>query len=155
MGAAYKMDRWLVTALLVIVCLQPGATIRCYQCSTSEDGEGEDNCGAYSGFDDTRNVAIECNSEEANTPGTFCAKIVTQGPIGFIWDGRWRQVIRRCAADTKAGVNNVCNWKVQMNGEYIEECYCSKDNCNSAPGLGAVSPLLLLAAPLLALLASA
>ncbi|XP_043204486.1 uncharacterized protein LOC122371826 [Amphibalanus amphitrite] len=132
-------------AFIFVICLHSCAAIRCYQCATSEDGENEDNCGAYSGFDDTKHVGVECNSEEANTPGTFCAKITAQGPIGFIWDGRWRQVIRRCAAVTKAGVNDACNWKVQLNGEYIEECYCSKDNCNSAPVAAASCLLLLLA----------
>ena len=42
--------------------------------------------------------------------------------------------------------------QVQLNGEYVEECYCSKDNCNSAPGRA--GPALLLAAPLLGLLAA-
>jgi len=148
------MKLQLVYATVAALCLQSVAGIRCYQCATSEDAEGEDNCGAYSGFDETKHVAVECNSEEANTPGTFCARIVTQGPIGFIWDGRWRQVIRRCAAVTKQGINNACNWKVQRNGEYIEECYCSHDSCNSA-STAAVSVLLLMSAPLLTLLTSA
>ena len=41
---------------------------------------------------------------------------------------------------------------MQLNGEYVEECYCSKDNCNSAPV--PAGPALLLAAPLLGLLAA-
>lgn len=34
--------------------------------------------------------------------------------------------------------------QVQKNGEYIEECYCSQDHCNAAPGSHALSPLPLL-----------
>ena len=52
----------------------------------------EDNCGVYWPFERERNTPVECNSDESHTPGTFCVKIVKQGPRGFIWDGRWRQV---------------------------------------------------------------
>ncbi len=44
----------------------------------------EDNCGVYWPFEPERNVPIECNSDESHTPGTFCVKIVRQGPRGFI-----------------------------------------------------------------------
>ena len=47
-------------------------------------------------------------------------------------DGRWRQVIRRCASVADTGVTGVCNWGVRLNGIYWEECYCSEDECNSA-----------------------
>lgn len=40
-------------------------------------------------------------------------------------------------ADT--GVTGVCNWGVHENGVYWEECYCSQDSCNSAPGLAGTS----------------
>lgn len=59
-------------------------------------------------------------------------KVVKQGPLGFIWDGRWRQVIRRCASVAEFGVTGVCNWGVHENGDYWEECYCSEDGCNSS-----------------------
>ena len=29
-------------------------------------------------------MPVECNSDESHTPGTFCVKIVKQGPRGFI-----------------------------------------------------------------------
>lgn len=35
--------------------------------------------------------------------GTFCFKSIQQGPRGFIWDGRWRSVIRRCAQVSERG----------------------------------------------------
>ena len=104
-------------------------------------------------------MPVECNSDESHTPGTFCVKIVKQGPRGFICeskkssavlketlnsrailelffsgDGRWRQVIRRCAAVSDTGVTGVCNWGVLENGVYWEECYCSADGCNRAKG---------------------
>lgn len=50
-------------------------------------------------------------------------------------DGRWRQVIRRCASVAETGVTGVCNWGVYENGVYWEECYCSQDSCNGASGL--------------------
>lgn len=53
----------------------------------------------------------------------------------FSGDGRWRQVIRRCASVADTGVTGVCNWGVYENGVYWEECYCSQDSCNSAPGM--------------------
>lgn len=46
-------------------------------------------------------------------------------------DGRWRQVIRRCASVADTGVTGVCNWGVKENGVYWEECYCAQDGCNS------------------------
>ena len=45
---------------------------------------GEDNCGAYTNFDKGRNLPVECNSDESKMPGTFCVKVVQQGPRGFI-----------------------------------------------------------------------
>jgi hypothetical protein len=61
-----------------------GEAIQCYQCSSGQDLKGEDNCGAYKKFDKGRHIAIECNSDESYTPGTFCMKITQQGPKGFI-----------------------------------------------------------------------
>ncbi|KAA0192547.1 hypothetical protein HAZT_HAZT002099 [Hyalella azteca] len=65
-------------------------------------------------------------------------------------DGRWRTVIRRCASVTETGVTNVCNWGVDLNGVYYEECYCTSDNCNAA--LPSTRPSLsLIAVPVLTL----
>ena len=44
----------------------------------------EDSCGVYWPFEPERNVPVDCNSDESHTPGTFCVKIVKQGPRGFI-----------------------------------------------------------------------
>ncbi len=44
-------------------------SIKCYQCSSDEDGKGEDNCGAYEYFDQNKNIAVDCMGEEAITPG--------------------------------------------------------------------------------------
>merc|ERR1711976_624400 len=127
-----------------------GECIKCFQCSSTEDqrkptgvwsedhytqNRYEDNCGVYWPFIPERNVAVECNSDESHTPGTFCVKITRQGPRGFIWDGRWRMVIRRCASVSDTGVTGVCNWGVLENGVYWEECYCSHDGCNTAHGI--------------------
>ena len=120
----------------------------------------------YWPFEPERNVPVDCNSDESHTPGTFCVKVVKQGPRGFIckfnfgsiykcakykimicgrpdmiiiyicvWcigDGRWRQVIRRCASVSDTGVTGVCNWGVYENGVYWQECYCASDGCNAA-----------------------
>ncbi|XP_018578086.1 uncharacterized protein LOC108916343 [Anoplophora glabripennis] len=122
----------VTTAVIFISLLATGEAVRCYQCSSDEDGLNEDNCGAYAKFDTRRHIAIECNSEESHMPGSFCMKLTQQSPRGFIWDGRWRQVIRRCASVADTGVTGVCNWGVYENGIYWEECYCSADECNSA-----------------------
>ena len=76
-----------------------GECIKCFQCSSTEDqrkptgvwsedhytqNRYEDNCGVYWPFIPERNVAVECNSDESHTPGTFCVKITRQGPRGFI-----------------------------------------------------------------------
>ena len=50
----------------------------------------------------------------------------------MLGDGRWRQVIRRCASVSDTGVTGVCNWGVYENGVYWQECYCASDGCNSA-----------------------
>ncbi|XP_048510709.1 uncharacterized protein LOC125500761 isoform X2 [Athalia rosae] len=115
--------------------------IHCYQCSSSQDPKGQDNCGAYETFDTERNSPVECSSGESHMPGSFCVKVTKQGPIGFVWDGRWRQVTRRCASISNSGVTGVCNWGVDYNGVYWEECYCSSDACNSASDLRAFSIL--------------
>ncbi|BES91730.1 Hypothetical protein NTJ_04538 [Nesidiocoris tenuis] len=143
--------QFIVSALLVVLHLvNIGDAIRCYQCSTFTDPKGVDNCGAYKKFDKESNLPIECNSDESVTPGTFCMKVTQQGPKGFIWDGRWRQVIRRCASVAETGVTGVCNWGVRENGIYWEECYCSEDGCNGGssinPSIFAVSAFAGLAA---------
>ncbi|KAK7870511.1 hypothetical protein R5R35_002915 [Gryllus longicercus] len=122
---------------LLLLLTHTGYAIRCYQCSSSTDPDGEDNCGAYSKFDKSRHIAIDCNSDESHTPGSFCMKIVQQSAKGFIWDGRWRQVIRRCASVAESGVTGVCNWGVYDNGVFWQECYCSENECNSTSAVQA------------------
>merc|ERR1711935_546237 len=155
-----KYTQALSTFTLIIVIILPiGECIKCFQCSSTEDqrkptgvwsedhytqNRYEDNCGVYWPFEKHRqgNVPIECNSDESHTPGTFCVKITRQGPRGFIWDGRWRQVIRRCASVSDTGVTGVCNWGVLENGVYWEECYCSHDGCNGSNTIKYVSIIL-------------
>lgn len=138
---------------LIVSSNLPGFAVRCYQCSSDRDPKGQDNCGAYKRFNRSEHIAIECNSDESAMPGSFCMKVVQQGPRGFIckWffvfslfsliislipgDGRWRQVIRRCASVADTGVTGVCNWGVHENGDYWEECYCSGDSCNGSESL--------------------
>ncbi|XP_061388230.1 uncharacterized protein LOC133323306 [Musca vetustissima] len=121
--------------LLLVLSISGTLAIRCYQCSSDQDRKGFDSCGAYKPFNRTEHIPIECNSEESHMPGSFCMKVVQQGPRGFIWDGRWRQVIRRCASVADTGVTGVCNWGVYENGVYWEECYCSSDSCNGSESL--------------------
>ncbi|XP_076368342.1 uncharacterized protein LOC143255879 isoform X3 [Tachypleus tridentatus] len=63
----------------------PVSAIRCFQCSSDQESDGEDQCGAYEHFDTERNVAVDCLGEEAVTPGTFCYKSIQQSPRGFIY----------------------------------------------------------------------
>ncbi|XP_065164398.1 uncharacterized protein [Atheta coriaria] len=125
------LTKLVLTSFFITLLAGAGLAVRCYQCASSEDAKGEDNCGAYKRFDKERNIAIECNTDESHMPGSFCMKVTQQGPRGFIWDGRWRQVIRRCASVAETGVTGVCNWGVYINGDYWEECYCSEDECNN------------------------
>ncbi|XP_026470956.1 uncharacterized protein LOC113375226 [Ctenocephalides felis] len=128
---------WKLLAIMSVLStfIQYGESVRCYQCASSDDPDGEDNCGAYKKFVKEEHIPIECNSDESHSPGSFCMKITQQGPKGFIWDGRWRQVIRRCASVADTGVTGVCNWGVYENGVYWEECYCSSDSCNGSSTL--------------------
>jgi len=156
----------LIFILLSVFSFHQVYSIKCYQCSSTEDqhkptgiwskdqftqNRFEDNCGVYWPFQTDRNIPVECNSDESHTPGTFCVKILKQGPRGFIWDGRWRQVIRRCASVSDTGVTGVCNWGVQENGVFWEECYCSHDSCNTATSLH-IGPLQALGLAMLAMM---
>jgi len=67
---------------LNLSCLVSG--IQWYQCSTNSDPNGSDNCGSYGKFDKDRHVLVECTSDESHTLGTFCVKVIKQGPRGFI-----------------------------------------------------------------------
>ena len=170
------MKYFLSSFISLYIVTKSAEAIRCYQCASTEDQQKptgiwskdrfsqdrfEDRCGVYWPFQEERNTAVECNSDESHTPGmltnnkgvchepcsvsgTFCVKIVKQGPRGFIWDGRWRQVFRRCASVSDTGVTGVCNWGVLENGVYWEECYCSQDECNAAvsPRSGALAMVL-------------
>lgn len=116
----------------LLCTFQTVVSIKCYQCASSQDHKGEDTCGAYRKFDRESHIAVDCGSDESHMPGAFCMKLTQQGPKGFIWDGRWRQVIRRCASVAETGVTGVCNWGVYDNGVYWEECYCTSDECNGS-----------------------
>jgi len=121
--------------IFIIFSIPNVVSIRCYQCSTQTDIKGTDSCGAYKRFNESEHIPIECNSDESHMPGSFCMKEVQQGPRGFILDGRWRHVIRRCASVADTGVTGVCNWGVYENGDYWEECYCSHDSCNESESI--------------------
>ncbi|XP_045624416.2 UPAR/Ly6 domain-containing protein crok [Procambarus clarkii] len=127
----------LLALLLVLSSVWESNAIKCFQCSTDEDPDGKDLCGAYEKFDETAHIPVDCFQEESVTPGTFCVKITKQSPRMFIWDGRWRTVIRRCSSVTETGVTNICNWGVDPIGVYWEECYCTSDGCNGTSTISA------------------
>merc|ERR1712026_217600 len=100
MGKTMKNILEILTVLL-LAAIKVGQSIKCYQCASTEDQRKptgiwskdrfaqdrfEDRCGVYWPFQEERNTPVECNSDESHTPGTFCVKIVKQGPRGFIWD---------------------------------------------------------------------
>ena len=65
-----------------------------------------------------------------------CAEVKSNQKILIpLGDGRWRQVMRRCASVADTGVTGVCNWGVYENGVYWEECYCAEDSCNVSSSL--------------------
>ncbi|XP_015789913.1 uncharacterized protein LOC107366790 [Tetranychus urticae] len=130
------MDHYLlcISIIWITTLISSGSAIRCYQCS-SDENKTIDSCGAYESFDSNANPLVDCMSEDAVSSGTFCYKSIQQGPRGFIWDGRWRTVIRRCAQVTETGVNWGCAWGYRENGVYWEECYCAKDGCNAGNSL--------------------
>lgn len=116
--------------VVLFFVIRAAVAIRCYQCSSDQGNKEEDSCGAYEYFDKDRNSLTDCLGEEAVTPGTFCYKSIQQSPRGFIWDGRWRTVVRRCAQISERGINWGCDWGYKENGVYWEECYCAEDGCN-------------------------
>ena len=61
---------------LFIYCVSV-SSIKCYQCSSDEDGKGVDNCGAYQYFDTNKNIAVDCMGEEAVTPGMIIQLIIS------------------------------------------------------------------------------
>lgn len=68
----------------VVLSFISAFSVRCYQCASSQDSKGEDNCGAYKKFDKESHIAVECFSDESHMPGSFCMKLTQQGPKGFI-----------------------------------------------------------------------
>ncbi|XP_022644424.1 uncharacterized protein LOC111260968 [Varroa jacobsoni] len=137
------MQYYAPTAPLLVVSLLPIASaIKCYQCSTSEDPKGKDLCGAYRYFDTSKNTPVDCLGEQAVALGTFCYKRLQQSPRGFIWDGRWRSVERRCAQVSERGINWGCDWGYDLQGVYWEECYCAEDGCNGSPTLMSTARIL-------------
>lgn len=73
--------------------------MRCYQCASSQDSKGEDNCGAYRKFDRDSHIAVECGSDESHMPGSFCMKLTQQGPRGFICEYPIAQVLIKTLLD--------------------------------------------------------
>merc|ERR1712203_9218 len=91
------MNKILHILTFFLAATRVGQSIKCYQCASTEDQRKptgiwskdkfaqdrfEDRCGVYWPFQEDRNTPVECNSDESHTPGTFCVKIVKQGPRG-------------------------------------------------------------------------
>merc|ERR1712242_304535 len=91
----HTMKYLIETITIVLTAIKTGESIKCYQCASTEDQQKitgiwskdkfsqdrfEDRCGVYWPFQKERNTPVECNSDESHTPGTFCVKIVKQGP---------------------------------------------------------------------------
>ncbi|OAF65767.1 hypothetical protein A3Q56_06526 [Intoshia linei] len=56
--------------------------IQCYECDSNED----ETCPSNQRFDKTRNAVVDCNTDEAHVPGTYCVKI-TQESAGCLYTG--------------------------------------------------------------------
>lgn len=78
-------------------------------------------------------VSFYCRNFNVNYDNVIsCRLLLIVFFLLCLGDGRWRQVIRRCASVADTGVTGVCNWGVYENGVYWEECYCAHEACNSA-----------------------
>ncbi|KAJ8959154.1 hypothetical protein NQ318_022415 [Aromia moschata] len=110
-----NMNIIIATAVLLSIFSRTKA-IKCYQCSSDEDGPKKDNCGAYVKFDKQSNIAVESATARKRL---YLGRSVAAGHQTLL-----------SVADT--GVTGVCNWGVYDNGIYWEECYCSEDECNGA-----------------------
>lgn len=104
-------------------------SIRCYQCSSQQDRKGHDSCGAYKRFNKTQHIAIECNSDESHMPGSFCMKVVQQGPRGFICKIFFRFVlVNRFVAKQTIFFVSIRGWPMETG--YPTLCIGSGDWCN-------------------------
>ena len=53
-----------------------GIAIQCYQC----DSDFDENCRADKPFDTKLNALVDCLSDEAHSPGTYCVKKEWRSP---------------------------------------------------------------------------
>lgn len=121
--------RFNIIVFLSLSCfIGIGHCIQCYQCDSNEDHS----CPASQVFDINLNALVDCNSFEAQTPGTFCMKITQESPG---WRN-WKKVTRRCGSRSDTGVAWGCRWEYMENGVWKETCYCEdRDGCNSTSTL--------------------
>ncbi|XP_067937888.1 UPAR/Ly6 domain-containing protein crok-like [Watersipora subatra] len=119
----------LNSGLIVLLVLSITSTclaIQCYQC----DSDFDENCRPDKPFDDKINALVDCLSDEANVPGTYCVKKEYRSPG---WWG-WHKVTRRCGSSTGLGSTSTCFWgRLEDRGVYVRECNCNTEGCNSAP----------------------
>ncbi|KAF6024756.1 hypothetical protein EB796_016939 [Bugula neritina] len=117
-------------ALVAFLCLLtvPFAEgIQCYQCDSDFDA----NCPANKPFDDKINALVDCLSDEAHVPGTYCVKREYRSPG---WWG-WHKVTRRCGTSTGLGSTATCARGMEDQGVAISECTCNTDGCNSSSNI--------------------
>ncbi len=71
------------------------------------------------------NRKYKCDLFAVRTYTVNCLSVSTVSLL--VGDGRWRQVIRRCASVSDTGVTGVCNWGVQVSS------WKKNDGCNFFP----------------------
>jgi len=114
----------ITTILFLSTVLQTTLAIQCYQC----DSDFDENCRADKPFDTKLNALVDCLSDEAHTPGSYCVKKEWRSPG---WWG-WHKVTRRCGSSTAIGSRETCIRGFEDQGVYIRECNCNTDGCNTA-----------------------
>ncbi|XP_055343268.1 uncharacterized protein LOC129591596 [Paramacrobiotus metropolitanus] len=123
---------WLIFQYLWSKGFYSAHAISCYQCATDQLPYDADRCGASRKFQPEEHALVDCGSEDAVSPGAMCLKYTQLSPRAFIWDKRWKSVIRRCAQISAHGHIQGCEWGFDSRGTYWEQCYCTRDGCNAA-----------------------
>ncbi|OWA50716.1 hypothetical protein BV898_15225 [Hypsibius exemplaris] len=111
---------WLYVIVVKLLCVPSGESIFCYQCGTDQDRTSADRCGTEGPFREGEHSLVDCSRDEATSPGLMCLKYTQLSPRAFIWDKRWKSIIRRCASSSHGQLQG-CDWGYDSRGTYWEQ----------------------------------